>query len=99
EELAGERVKMESLTAALDARAAKVAEAITGQARMVGEASDLAETQIREAEAPLAARAADLAAAAGEASDAARLAADSLTRQVDRLETASASVGDQARAM
>jgi len=38
------------------------------------EASDLAETQLREAEAALAARAADLAAAAGEAVDASRVA-------------------------
>ena len=65
---------------------------------MVAEASDLAETQIREAEAALAARAADLAAAAGEASDAARLAGEDLSRQVARLETAGQGVGDQVRA-
>ena len=40
---------------------------------MVSEASDLAQTQIHEAEAALAARAADLAAAAGEAVEAAVL--------------------------
>ena len=64
---------------------------------MVAEASDLAETQLREAEAALAARAADLAAAAGEASDAARVASEDLAHQITRLETASQGVGDQAR--
>jgi hypothetical protein len=99
ETLAGEREKMQGLTASLGERAAAVTEAISSQARMVGEASDLAETQVREAEAALAARAADLAAAAGEASDAARVAGDALTRQVDRLETVGLSVVDQARAI
>ncbi|HEX4197019.1 MAG TPA: polar localization protein TipN [Caulobacteraceae bacterium] len=99
ETMAGEREKMEGLTASLGERAAAVTEAISSQARMVGEASDLAETQVREAEAALAARAADLAAAAGEASDAARVAGDALTRQVDRLETVGLSVVDQARAI
>jgi len=64
---------------------------------MVAEASDLAETQLREAEAALTARAADLAAAAGEASDAARVAGEDLARQVARLETAGLGVGDQMR--
>jgi hypothetical protein len=97
ESLAGEREKMEGLTTALDARAASVTDAIASQARMVGEASDLAETQVREAQAALAARAADLAAA--EASDAAKVASDTLTRQVDRLETVGLSVVDQARSI
>jgi hypothetical protein len=95
--LGGEREKMSLITASLDAQATKVTDAITRQGRMVAEASDLAETQIREAEAALAARAADLAAAAGEAGDAARMAAEDLTRQVARLETAGLGVGDQAR--
>ncbi len=70
-------------------------DAIGSQARMVAEASDLAETQLREAEASLAARAADLAAAAAEASDAARVGAEDLSRQIARLETAGQGVGDQ----
>jgi hypothetical protein len=49
EGLAAESQRMEALAARLEARAKAVAEAITAQARMVGEASDLAETQIREA--------------------------------------------------
>jgi polyhydroxyalkanoate synthesis regulator phasin len=72
-----------------------VVDAIGSQARMVAEASDLAETQLREAEAALAARAADLAAAAAEASDAARVGAEDLSRQIARLETAGVGVGDQ----
>ena len=95
--LGQERTQMLSLTQALDAQAGAVADAITKQARMVAEASDLAETQLREAEAALAARAADLAAAAGEASDAARTAGEDLTRHISRLETAGVGVSDQIR--
>ena len=97
ESLGGERERMTLLAGQLDSQAAAVTDAISRQGRMVAEASDLAETQIREAEAALAARAADLAAAAGEAGDAARMAAEDLTRQVARLETAGLGVGDQAR--
>jgi len=96
-ELSAEREKMNILAASLDAQAADVADAITRHARMVAEASDLAETQLREAEAALTARAADLAAAAGEASDASRVASEDLARQVARLEVAGQGVGDQAR--
>jgi len=96
-ELSSEREKMNILAASLDAQAADVADAITRHARMVAEASDLAETQLREAEAALTARAADLAAAAGEAGDVSRVAAEDLSRQVARLEVASQGVGDQAR--
>ena len=99
ESLSGERQKLDGVASALDARISQVSETITGHAKMVGEASDLAATQIREAEAALAARAADLAAAAGHATNAAKLAGDQLTEQVDRLETAGAAAGDQARAI
>ena len=93
--LGHERTAMETLSQSLDARSTAVVDAIGSQARMVAEASDLAETQLREAEAALAARAADLAAAAAEASDAARVGAEDLSRQIARLETAGAGVGDQ----
>ncbi|WP_343699776.1 polar localization protein TipN [Caulobacter sp.] len=93
--LGQERTAMESLSHSLDARSTAVVDAIGSQARMVAEASDLAETQLREAEAALAARAADLAAAAAEASDAARVGAEDLSRQIARLETAGHGVGDQ----
>ncbi len=97
--LGGEREKISLLVNDLDAQATGVTDAIARHARMVAEASDLAETQIREAEAALAARAADLAAAAGEASDTARIAGEDLGRQVIRLETAGQNVGDQVRSI
>jgi hypothetical protein len=97
--LSKERGELNTLALTLDARSLAVTDAINRQARMVAEASDLAESLLREAEAALAARAADLAAAAGEATDASRVAAEDLGRQVDRLETASGGVGDQMRAL
>ncbi len=97
--LGSERDQLGALSIQLDARAGAVTDSITQQARMVAEASDLAETQLREAEAALAARAADLAAAAGEANDAARVAGEDLARQVARLETAGLGVGDQMRSV
>jgi hypothetical protein len=95
--LGEEREKMSALAGSLDSQAAGVVEAINRHAKMVAEASDLAETQIREAEATLTARAADLAAAAGEVSDTTRVAGEDLTRQTARLETAGLAVGDQMR--
>jgi hypothetical protein len=92
-----ERTEMGVLAESLDKQAVRVSDVITQQARMVAEASDLAQTQLREAEASLAARAADLAAAAAEASDAARTAGEDLNRHVVRLETAGLSVADQIR--
>ncbi|MFI4972971.1 MAG: polar localization protein TipN [Caulobacterales bacterium] len=99
ETLSKERGELNTLAVTLDARSAAVTDAINRQARMVAEASDLAETQLREAEAALAARAADLAAAAGEATDISRIAGEDLSRQVARLETAGVGVGDQMRAL
>jgi hypothetical protein len=99
ETLSRERGELNTLALTLDARSAAVTDAINRQAHMVAEASDLAETQLREAEAALAARAADLAAAAGEAVDVSRVASEDLGRQIIRLETASGGVGDQMRAL
>ncbi|MDP1987572.1 polar localization protein TipN [Phenylobacterium sp.] len=92
--LSHERTEMTTLAGRLDAQSTAVMDAITSQARMVAEASDLAETQLREAEASLAARAADLAAAAGETSDVARIVGEDLTRHIARLESAGAGVAD-----
>jgi hypothetical protein len=94
-----ERSEMGALAHSLDAQASRVTDSISQQAKMVAEATELAETQLREAEAALAARAADLAAAAGEASGAARTAGEDLTRHIARLETAGAGVADQVRAV
>lgn len=99
EALGKEREAMQSLGVKLDAQATGVFDAVERQSRMVADASDLAQTQLREAEAVLAARASDLAAAAVEAQDAARLAADDLSRQTLRLETAGSGVADQIRSV
>ena len=95
EQLGGERERMQALGGQLDTQATGVLDAVERQSRMVVDASDLAQTQLREAEAALAARAADLAAAAGEAQDAARVAADDLARQTLRLENAGSGVAEQ----
>ena len=97
--LSRERQEMGRLSQDLDGQASKVVDTINQQARMVADATELAETQLREAEAALAARAADLAAAAGEASDAARTAGEDLTRHIARLETAGLGVTEQVRAV
>jgi hypothetical protein len=94
-----ERSEMGALAHSLDAQASRVVDSINQQAKMVAEATELAETQLREAEAVLSARAADLAAAAGEASEAARTAGEDLTRHIARLETAGVGVADQVRAV
>jgi hypothetical protein len=97
--LGRERDEMGALAAGLDAQASRVTDAIGQQARMVAEATELAEAQLREAEGALAARAADIAAAAGEASTAARTAGEDLTRHIARLETAGAGVAEQVKAV
>ncbi|HEX3365564.1 polar localization protein TipN [Phenylobacterium sp.] len=94
-----ERSEMGALAHSLDTQATRVTDSISQQAKMVAEATELADTQLREAEAVLAARAADLAAAAGEASDAARTAGEDLTRHIARLETAGTGVAEQVRAV
>jgi hypothetical protein len=95
EQLGDEREKMQGLATQMDSQASGVIDAVERQSRMVVDASDLAQTQLREAEAALAARAADLAAAASEAQDAARVAADDLARQTLRLENAGSGVAEQ----
>lgn len=95
EQLGKEREEMASLGGRLDTQASGVLDAVEKQSRLIVDASDLAQTQLREAEAALAARAADLAAAATEAQDAARLAADDLARQTLRLENAGTGVAEQ----
>lgn len=97
--LGRERSEMGALAHSLDAQASRVSDSISQQARMVAEATELAETQLRDAEAALSARAADLAAAAGEATNAARTAGEDLTRHIARLETAGLGVADQVRAV
>ena len=99
ETLGRERSEMGALSHSLDAQATRVIDAIGLQAKMVSEATELAETQLRDAESSLSARAADLTAAAGEASDAARTAGEDLTRHIARLENAGAGVTEQVKAV
>ncbi len=95
EQLGREREEMAVIGGRLDTQATGVLDAVERQSRLIVDASDLAQTQLREAETVLAARAADLAAAAGEAQDAARLASDDLARQTLRLENAGTGVAEQ----
>ena len=90
-----ERDALKALSEALDVQSTAITEAIGRQARMVAEASDLAETQLREAEAALTARAADLTSAAGAAADAARTGAEDVARQAAKLEAAGEVVAAQ----
>ena len=99
EGLGNERLEMGILSAELDSRASEVAGAIQRQAKMVSEASDLAQTQIREAEAALAARAADLAAAAADAGELGALASQQLSLNAERLETVGEAVGERLGAL
>jgi hypothetical protein len=93
--LGRERQEFGVLQGKLETRIGEINDSIGRHARMVTEASELAQTQIQEAEATLATRAADLAAAAGEAVEAAKMAGDDLTRQAARIEQAGATVGEQ----
>src|SRR5690606_34320571 len=88
EQLSHEREQMGVLGAKLEGQASAVVETVERQSRMVADASDLAQTQLREAEAALAARAADLAAAANQGPEAARPASRELARQTLRPATA-----------
>jgi hypothetical protein len=95
QDLGRERQEFGVLQGKLENRIGDINDSIGRHAKMVAEASDLAQTQIHEAEAALAARAADLAAAAGEAVEAAKMAGDDLQRQAARLEQAGTTVGEQ----
>ena len=95
QDLGRERQEFGLLQGKMEVSVVDINDSITRHARLVSEASDLAQSQIHEAEAALAARAADLAAAAGEASEAARMAGDDLSRQAARLEQAGTTVTEQ----
>ena len=90
-----EREALGRVTSALDHQADRVVSSVERQARMVAEASDLAETQLREAEASLTARAADLTAAAEDVNRGAQAAGQGLEVQIERLETTGRTVYDR----
>lgn len=92
--LGRERERLEGLASGLDARTSAVTDAIARQARLVGEVSDLAETQLREAEASFTARSTGFTEAAGRLSEAARTAGETLGQHAVRLEGAGASLAE-----
>jgi hypothetical protein len=92
--LGRERERLEGLASGLDARTTAVTDAIARQARLVGEVSDLAETQLREAEAAFTAGSTGFTDAAGRLADSARAAGETLGQQAVRLEGAGASLAE-----
>ena len=95
ETLSRERQEMGALSEQMDVRAAAIGETINRQTDLVAQASDLAQTQLREAEASLAARAAELAAAAGDAAEISSLAGQQLSLNADHLQTVGHTVNQQ----
>ena len=94
-----EREAVARMSEQLAQQASGIIEAVDRQARMVADASDLAQTQLREAEATLAVRATDMMTAANDVSTNARLISEDLDRQTQRLETAGSGVADQIRSV
>lgn len=85
ETLAQERDGVAALVAELQARGRELSAAVGQQTRVVAESSDLARSQLQEAEATLAARAVSLAAAGAEAAERAREAGEHMGRETERL--------------
>ncbi len=94
-----EREAVTVMSDSLGKQASGIIEAVDRQARMVADASDLAQTQLREAEATLAVRATDMMTAANDVSTNARLISEDLDRQTQRLETAGSGVASQIRSV
>ena len=94
-----EREAVARMSEQLAQQANGIIEVVDRQARMVADASDLAQTQLREAEATLAVRASDMMTAANDVSTNARLISEDLDRQTQRLETAGSGVVGQIRSV
>src|SRR5690606_33718044 len=94
-----ERLSLEKLSEQLETRTQDVLATVERQALMVTEASDLAQAQLREAEAMLTARTTDVAATADEVKSTTLTVAGELDRQAERLETAGTAVAGQIRAV
>ncbi len=97
ETLTREREEVAGLLASLQEHASGLNAGVERQSRMVGEASDLARSQLQEAEATLASGAERLAAASTNAGAAARDAGDGLARQAERLDVAAAALSERLR--
>jgi len=90
-----ERTALDTLSDKLGSQITGVLDAVDRQSRMVADASDLAQAQLREAEAALSTRALELSQTASEAQDISRAICEDLDQQTQRLETAGAAVSDQ----
>jgi hypothetical protein len=97
-ELGRERGELEAIGRNLEAQALRAAELVDQQAERVAQASQAAESTLRDAEALLAGRTEALAVASGEAANAARTSAEDLARHIARLESAGLGVAEQVRA-
>ena len=97
ETLAREREAVSTLLAEMRGQSETLALGVERQSRMVGEASDLARTQLQEAEATLASGAERLTAATSDAGATAREAGEGLARQAERLDIAAAALSERLR--
>ena len=97
ETLTRERQAVCDLLAGLTHGAEGLTMGVERQSRLVGEASDLARSQLQEAEATLASGAERIASASGAAGQAGRQAAEDLARQAERLDVAAAALSERLR--
>ena len=97
ETLTRERQAVFDLLAELTRGAEGLTAGVERQSRLVGEASDLARSQLQEAEATLASGAERIASASGDAGQAGRQAAEDLARQAERLDVAAAALSERLR--
>ncbi len=97
ETLTREREAVAGLFAELRSHSDGLAAGVERQSRLVGEASDLARSQLQEAEATLASGAERLASASTDAGAAARRAGEDLSRQAERLDVAAAALSERLR--
>jgi hypothetical protein len=97
EALGRERDALAGLLSDLGAQAGALADGVERQSRLVGEASDLARSQLQEAEANLASGAARLAAATGAVGASAREAGEGLAHHAERLDTTAAALSERLR--
>lgn len=97
ETLAQERDGVSALLGELNAGAQGLSEGVERQTRLVAETSDLARSQLHEAEASLAASAASLTGASADAALAAQDAGETLARQAERLDVSAAALSERLR--
>jgi len=97
ETLANERDEISQLSRELRHNAEDIAAAVSQQTQLVADASDLARSQLQEAEATLVARAADLTAATALAGSAAESASDRLAQQTQMLDSTGAALAERLR--